>query len=144
MAALYILPPKAMLWWQTLPWSRRVNCFICHHQTFKVLEAQRTDEGPTRAMAQGTRFGRREPKLSEPQAREALKRVAAGELLREIALSYAVDHSTISRLKARRAAEVWSNGGLQNLGVEGFPKIGGRIPPAGKREFSQRRSKPFH
>jgi hypothetical protein len=30
-------------------------------------------------------------------AREALKRVAAGEPLREIALSYAVDHSMISR-----------------------------------------------
>jgi hypothetical protein len=40
------------------------------------------------------------------QAREALKRVAAGETLREIALSYNVDHSTISRLKARYAAEV--------------------------------------
>jgi hypothetical protein len=37
---------------------------------------------------------------------KALKRVAAGESLREIALSYAVDHSTISRLKARHAAEV--------------------------------------
>jgi hypothetical protein len=35
-----------------------------------------------------------------------LKRVAAGEPLREIALSYAVDHSTISRLKARHAVEM--------------------------------------
>jgi len=33
------------------------------------------------------------------------KRVAAGEPLREIALSYNVDHSTICRLKARYAAE---------------------------------------
>jgi hypothetical protein len=32
--------------------------------------------------------------------------VAAGELLREIALSYNVDHSTLSRLKTRHAAEV--------------------------------------
>jgi hypothetical protein len=32
--------------------------------------------------------------------------VATGEPLREIALSYAVDHSTISRLKARHAAEM--------------------------------------
>jgi hypothetical protein len=39
------------------------------------------------------------------QCREALKRVAAGEPLREIALSYAVDHGTISRL-ARHAAEL--------------------------------------
>jgi len=34
-----------------------------------------------------------------------LKRVAKGETLREIALSYNVDHSTIHRLKARHAAE---------------------------------------
>jgi len=38
------------------------------------------------------------------QGREALKRVAAGEPLREIALTYNVDHSTIHRLKARYAA----------------------------------------
>jgi hypothetical protein len=48
----------------------------------------------------------RKPKLTKHQAREALKRVAAGETLRAIALSYNVDHSTISRLKARYAAEV--------------------------------------
>jgi hypothetical protein len=39
------------------------------------------------------------------QARKALKRVAAGEPLREIALSYNVDHATIHRLEARYAAE---------------------------------------
>ena len=44
--------------------------------------------------------------LTKHQAREALKRVKAGETLREIALSYNVDHSTIHRLKARYAAEV--------------------------------------
>jgi hypothetical protein len=33
-------------------------------------------------------------------------RAPAGEPLREIALSYDVDHSTISRLKARYVAEV--------------------------------------
>jgi len=66
------------------------------------LILQRTNEGRARAMAEGTRFGRK-PKLTKHQAREALKRVAAGEPLREIALSYNVDHSTISRLKARAA-----------------------------------------
>jgi hypothetical protein len=44
-------------------------------------------------------------KLTPHQAREALERVAAGEPLRELALSYAVDHSKISRRKARHAAE---------------------------------------
>jgi DNA invertase Pin-like site-specific DNA recombinase len=68
------------------------------------LIVQRTAEGRARAMAEGTRFGRR-PKLSKHQAREAMKRVAEGEPLREIALSYNVDHSTISRLKTRYAAE---------------------------------------
>ena len=58
-----------------------------------------------RAMAEGTRFGSR-PKLTKHQVREVLKRVAAGETLSEIALSYNVDHSTISRLKARYVAEV--------------------------------------
>jgi len=34
-----------------------------------------------------------------------IEAVAAGEPIREIALSYNVDHSTIHRLKARYAAE---------------------------------------
>lgn len=66
----------------------------------RSLILQRTNEGRARAMAAGTRF-RRTPKLSKHQAREALKRVAKGEPLREIALSYNVDHSIISRPKAR-------------------------------------------
>jgi hypothetical protein len=44
--------------------------------------------------------------LSAHHALEALTRVAAGEPLREIAFSYNVDHSTISRLKTRHAAEM--------------------------------------
>jgi len=55
-------------------------------------------------MAEGTRFGRK-PKLTKHQAREALKRVGESEPLREISLSYNVDHWTISRLKIRYAAE---------------------------------------
>jgi DNA-binding CsgD family transcriptional regulator len=61
--------------------------------------------GKIRSMTEGTRFVRK-PKLTRHQAREVLRRVAAGKPLREIALSYAVDHSTISRLKARHAAAV--------------------------------------
>jgi DNA invertase Pin-like site-specific DNA recombinase len=69
------------------------------------LIAARTSEGRKRARANGVLFGRPR-KLTPHQAREALKRVNAGEPLHEIALSYAVDHSTISRLKARHAPEV--------------------------------------
>jgi Helix-turn-helix domain of resolvase len=43
------------------------------------------------------KFGRK-PKLSDHQRQEALKRRAAGETLTEIARSYAVDASMISRL----------------------------------------------
>jgi hypothetical protein len=43
------------------------------------------------------KFGRK-PKLSPFQRTEALKRRAAGETLAEIAKSYAVDISMISRL----------------------------------------------
>jgi hypothetical protein len=50
-------------------------------------------------MAKGVKFGRR-PKLSDYQRKEALRRRAACETLAEIAKSYAVDTSMISRLKA--------------------------------------------
>jgi hypothetical protein len=39
--------------------------------------------------------------------------VDAGEPLREIALSYAVDHSTISRLKARHATGELNRSGVK-------------------------------
>jgi DNA invertase Pin-like site-specific DNA recombinase len=57
----------------------------------------RTGEGRKRAQAQGVKFGRK-PKLSDFQRAEAIKRRAAGERLADIAASYAVDISMISRL----------------------------------------------
>jgi DNA invertase Pin-like site-specific DNA recombinase len=57
----------------------------------------RTSEGRKRAQARGVRFGRK-PRLTEHQRQEALARRANGEALVEIARSYAVSHSTISRL----------------------------------------------
>ena len=48
-------------------------------------------------MANGVKFGRK-PKLSSYQRQEAIKRRPAGETLAEIAKSYAVDVSMISRL----------------------------------------------
>ena len=61
------------------------------------LIKERTGEGRERAQAAGVKFGRK-PKLSEYQRKEAIKRRAAGETLGEIAKSYAVDVSMISRL----------------------------------------------
>jgi DNA invertase Pin-like site-specific DNA recombinase len=64
----------------------------------RELIRERTGEGRKRAMAKGVRFGRK-PKLSPYQRAEALKRRATGdETLAEIAASYAVDISMISRL----------------------------------------------
>ena len=64
------------------------------------------DPSHARAMAESTRFGRK-PKMTKHQAREALKHVAAGEPMREIALSYNVDHSTISRAPAAFPAHTY-------------------------------------
>ena len=59
----------------------------------------RTSEGRQRAQQRGVRFGRK-PKLTAHQQQEALARRAAGEALVDIARSYAVSHSTLSRLQA--------------------------------------------
>jgi DNA invertase Pin-like site-specific DNA recombinase len=57
----------------------------------------RTAEGRERAKARGVRLGRK-PKLTSHQQREAVKRRDTGETLADIARSYNVSHSTISRL----------------------------------------------
>ncbi len=57
----------------------------------------RTAEGRERAKARGVRLGRR-PKLTPHQQREAIKRRASGEPIRDIARSYNVHNSTIARL----------------------------------------------
>ena len=59
----------------------------------------RTSEGRQRAQARGVRFGRK-PSLTPHQQQEGLARRAAGEALVDIARSYAVSHSTTSRLGA--------------------------------------------
>jgi DNA invertase Pin-like site-specific DNA recombinase len=60
----------------------------------------RTAEGRERAKARGVKLGRK-PKLTPHQRREAIRRRDSGkETLIEIARSYNVSHSTISRLAA--------------------------------------------
>jgi DNA invertase Pin-like site-specific DNA recombinase len=63
----------------------------------RELIKARTTEGRKRAQARGVRFGRK-LKLTLHQQREALARRAAGEALTEIARTFGVSHSTISRL----------------------------------------------
>jgi DNA invertase Pin-like site-specific DNA recombinase len=57
----------------------------------------RTGEGRERAKARGVKMGRK-PKLTPHQRQEALRRKESGEAVREIARSYNVHNSTISRL----------------------------------------------
>lgn len=63
----------------------------------RELIRARTGEGRARAKAAGVRMGRK-PKLSPHQRREALQRKEAGENVTDIARSYNVSHSMISRL----------------------------------------------
>lgn len=63
----------------------------------RELIRARTGEGRQRAMARGVKFGPRH-KLTPHQRQEAIDRVNAGEAMADVARSYNVDRSTISRL----------------------------------------------
>ncbi len=65
----------------------------------RELIRARTGEDRARAVARGVKLGRK-PKLTPHQQHEARKRRDAGEAVTDIARSYAVHHSTISRLGA--------------------------------------------
>jgi DNA invertase Pin-like site-specific DNA recombinase len=58
----------------------------------------RTGEGRARAKARGVRMGRK-PKLTPHQRAEAIRRKDSGEAVRDIARSYNVHNSTISRIQ---------------------------------------------
>ncbi len=64
----------------------------------RELIRARTGEGRKRAIANGVKMGR-PPKMTPHQVKEALRRRDAGEPMREIARSYNVSHSTISRIR---------------------------------------------
>jgi DNA invertase Pin-like site-specific DNA recombinase len=63
----------------------------------RELIRARTGEGRERAKARGIKMGR-PPKMTLHQIKEALRRRDNGEPMRDIARSYNVSHSTISRL----------------------------------------------
>ncbi len=64
----------------------------------RELIRARTSDGRARAKARGVHMGR-PPKLNAYQRREAAARREAGEALVDIARTYGVSHSTISRLR---------------------------------------------
>jgi DNA invertase Pin-like site-specific DNA recombinase len=63
----------------------------------RELIRARTGEGRERAKARGVKMGRK-PKLTPHQIREAVGRRDNGETVRDIARTYNVSYSTISRL----------------------------------------------
>ena len=63
----------------------------------RELIRARTGEGRERAKARGVKMGRKQ-KLTPHQIREAVGRRDKGETVRDIARTYNVSHSTISRL----------------------------------------------
>jgi DNA invertase Pin-like site-specific DNA recombinase len=63
----------------------------------RELIRARTGEGRERAKARGVKMGRK-PKLTPHQIHEAVGRRDKGETVRDIARTYNVSHSTISRL----------------------------------------------
>jgi DNA invertase Pin-like site-specific DNA recombinase len=63
----------------------------------RELIRTRTGEGRARAKTRGVKMGR-PPKLTAHQVTEALRRRDSGEPMRDIAISYNVSHSSISRL----------------------------------------------
>jgi DNA invertase Pin-like site-specific DNA recombinase len=89
----------------TTPHGRLMVTILSGFAEFdRELILTRTHEGRRRAVAAGVELARK-PTLSHYQQREALERVAAGdESHAEIARSYNVSRSTISRLAAGTAA----------------------------------------
>jgi DNA invertase Pin-like site-specific DNA recombinase len=82
----------------TTPHGRLMLTFLGGLAEFeRELIRARTGEGRARAVARGVRLGRSQ-KLTPHQKREALARREAGETVTDIARTYNVHHSTISRL----------------------------------------------
>jgi DNA invertase Pin-like site-specific DNA recombinase len=88
----------------------------------------RTAESRSRAQKRGQHMGR-PPKLTTAQKAEARRRPAKGATLAELARSYDLSRSTISRLGHERASGVGRNqcGRVHELGRRGCRRKGGRL-----------------
>ncbi len=83
----------------TTPQGELLLTILAGFATFeRHLIRTRTDDGRKRAKARGVRFGRPH-KLNYDQRREALQRLASGESLVDVARTFAVDPTTIGRLR---------------------------------------------
>jgi hypothetical protein len=78
-------------------WAKPRDQAVAIHNVAEQLIRARTSGSRSCAKARGVKLGRK-PKLTAHQRREAIKRRAAADATRDIALSYNVSHSKISRL----------------------------------------------
>lgn len=86
----------------TTPHGKLLTTILAGFAEFeRHLILARTTEGRTRAKARGVHMGRPSA-LSRDQQREALARRDAGEALTDIARTFGVSHTTISRLRVER------------------------------------------
>jgi DNA invertase Pin-like site-specific DNA recombinase len=86
------------LWDTSSPQGRLLATLLAGIAEFeRSVIFERTDAGRKRAKANGVKFGRK-PKLSDYQRKEAIRRRGTGEALADIAASYGVSVSMISRL----------------------------------------------
>ena len=84
----------------TTPQGELLVTILAGFATFeRHLIKARTDDGRKRAKERGVRFGRPR-KLDADQREEALRRLANGETLVDVARTYGVDPTTIGRLQS--------------------------------------------
>ena len=84
----------------TTPQGELLVTILAGFATFeRHLIKARTDDGRKRAKERGVRFGRPR-KLDAHQREEALRRLANGETLVDVARTYGVDPTTIGRLQS--------------------------------------------
>ena len=82
----------------TKPMNRGILAFlsaVAEDERARIVK--RANDGRRAAKARGARFGRK-PKLTDHQQVEARKRLVAGDSCRQIAKTFGVHHSTVSRL----------------------------------------------
>jgi DNA invertase Pin-like site-specific DNA recombinase len=82
----------------TKPINRGILAFLsalAEDERHRIV--RRANEGRTAARKRGTKFGRK-PKLTEYQQGEVRTRLTGGESCRQIARTFGVHHSTVSRL----------------------------------------------
>jgi DNA invertase Pin-like site-specific DNA recombinase len=116
----------------TKPINRGILAFLsalAEDERHRIV--RRANEGRTAARKRGTKFGRK-PKLTEYQQGEVRTRLTGGESCRQIARTFGVHHSTVSRPEMV-ASSHWRIAAALYLAL--FHGIGARSPHAAPRGY---------